>query len=184
MNSSVFLTIIFTALASLPILFIKNSTPIYNNLFEYAAIFLFSLVFLAIFYFVSSIGNRKIKFIDLVLFIFYFPLFLSVSMGLSLHNAIAVVEGYIGKKSAFVRTPKFNIVTKNDKWEGNKYLVSSISLLTVIEAILSIYFLVGIFYAFKFNDFGLLPFHIMLAFGFGYVAYSSVYHSKISVKKI
>jgi len=184
MNSSVFLTIIFTALASMPILFIKNNTSEYNHLFQYAAVFLFSLVFLAIFYFVSSVGNKKIRLVDILLFMFYFPLFLSVSMGLSLHNAIAVIEGYIGKKSAFIRTPKFNIITKTDKWEGNKYLVSNISLLTIFEALLCIYFLVGIFYAFKFHDFGLLPFHIMLAFGFGYVTYSSVYHSKISVKKI
>ena len=28
-------------------------------------------------------------------------------MGLSWHNSLAVVEGYIGKKTPFVRTPKF-----------------------------------------------------------------------------
>lgn len=184
MNSSVFITIVFTALASIPILFIKNQTIEYNQLFKFASVFLLSLLFLGIFYFVSNTKERKLTTKDYLSFVLYFPLFLSVSMGLSLHNAIAVLEGYFGKKTAFIRTPKFNIVSKTDKWEGNKYLVSSISLLTIIEAMLSIYFLIGVFYAFVFKDFGLLPFHIMLAFGFGYVAYSSVYHSKISVKKV
>ncbi len=184
MNSSVFITIIFTALASIPILFIKNQTTEYNQLFKFASIFLLSLLFLGIFYFVSNTKDKKLTGLDYLDFILYFPLFLSISMGLSLHNAIAVLEGYFGKKTAFIRTPKFNIISKNDKWEGNKYLISNISFLTILEALLSVYFLIGIFYAFVFKDFGLLPFHIMLAFGFGYVAYSSVYHSKISVKKI
>jgi hypothetical protein len=36
------------------------------------------------------------------------PFFLSLSMGLSLHNALAVLEGYGNRKTPFVRTPKFN----------------------------------------------------------------------------
>ena len=35
--------------------------------------------------------------------------FFSLAMGFSLHNTIAVLEGHLGKKSEFVRTPKFNI---------------------------------------------------------------------------
>ena len=36
--------------------------------------------------------------------------FFSVALGFTLHNVIAVLEGYFGKKSEFVRTPKFNII--------------------------------------------------------------------------
>jgi hypothetical protein len=34
-----------------------------------------------------------------------FPMFLTVSMGLSLHNGLAVLEGLFGFKSDFIRTP-------------------------------------------------------------------------------
>ena len=48
--------------------------------------------------------------------------FFSIAMGFSLHNSIAVLEGHIGKRSEFVRTPKFNISNLKDSWKGNKYL--------------------------------------------------------------
>ena len=103
-------------------------------------------------------------------------------MGLSLHNALAVVEGYIGKKSPFIRTPKFNIIKKGDVWKKNRYLVSSISVLTVLEFLLTLYFLVGIYSAFYYDDFVLIPFHIMLFLGFGYVTFYSLFHSRKSMK--
>ena len=99
-------------------------------------------------------------------------------MGLSLHNAIAVAEGYMGRKTPFVRTPKFNIQEAHQKWHKNKYLVSTISWLTLVEGILAIYFLSGLALACWLGDFGLFPFHLMLAIGFTYVATLSVKHSR------
>jgi len=86
-------------------------------------------------------------------------------MGLSLHNALAVIEGYIGKKTPFIRTPKFNLTNnKNQSWRANVYLTRSIGLLTVIELALAIYFLAAIYVGFRFEDYGLLPFHLLLVF--------------------
>ena len=99
-------------------------------------------------------------------------------MGLSLHNAIAVIEGYMGKKSPFIRTPKFNILENKDAWQKNKYLVSSVSFLTVLEFLMTLYFLGGILSAFYYQDFVLIPFHIMLFLGFGYVTFYSLFHSR------
>jgi cellulose synthase/poly-beta-1,6-N-acetylglucosamine synthase-like glycosyltransferase len=39
-----------------------------------------------------------------------FPAFMAGTIGLSLHNSKAVLEAMLGKRSAFVRTPKFNVV--------------------------------------------------------------------------
>jgi hypothetical protein len=107
-------------------------------------------------------------------------MFLSVSMGVSFHKAIAVIEGYMGKKSPFIRTPKFNIIKNKDVWEKNKYLVSSISILTLVEITLTMYFLYGLVYAITYNDFVLFPFHLMLFLGYGYVAFFSIFHSRKS----
>lgn len=178
MNSSIFICIILIAILSLPMLIIKNNFVEYKALFQYGSIFVLSLIFLGVFYFVSLSNSYSNKKKAVVHFFVLFPFFLSVSMGLSLHNAIAVIEGYMGKKTPFIRTPKFNIVKNKDIWKGNKYLVSGVSLLTLFEIIFAIYFFIGILYAFYSSDYGLLPFHIMLCFGFVYVSYYSLIHSK------
>lgn len=100
-------------------------------------------------------------------------------MGLSLHNAIAVLEGYFGKKTPFIRTPKFNIVNNTDAWQSNKYITKQINILTLTEGGLSIYFLFAVVQAFYIGDYGLLPFHMMLTFGFATVFYYSVFQSKM-----
>lgn len=108
-----------------------------------------------------------------------FPLFLSVSMGLSLHNAIAVIEGYVGRRTPFVRTPKFDIQSADDTFKLNKYRITKIHPVTVIEMLLTLYFLGGIVLAFYLEDFGLIPFHIMLCLGFGLVSFYSIRHARM-----
>ena len=87
---------------------------------------------------------------------------------------MAVLEGHFGKKSEFVRTPKFNINTLKDSWKGNKYVNKNISGNTIIEALLMCYFAFALYSAFKLQDFGLFLFHIMLFLGFGFVFFKSV----------
>lgn len=178
MNSSVFICIFLLAVLSIPMLVIKNNFIEYALLFKLGSLFITSVLFLSIYYFVSFSSGYKNKIKAFVHFIFLFPLFLSVSMGLSLHNAIAVIEGYMGKKSPFIRTPKFNILENKDVWQKNKYLVSSVSFLTGLEFIFTIYFFCGIISAFYYQDFVLIPFHIMLFLGFGYVTFYSLFHSR------
>jgi cellulose synthase/poly-beta-1,6-N-acetylglucosamine synthase-like glycosyltransferase len=180
MNSSIFICIVLLSVLSIPMLIIKNNFVEYKLLFKLGGFFISSVIFLSIYYFVSLSSGYKNKLKAFGHFIFLFPLFLSVSMGLSLHNAIAVIEGYMGKKSPFIRTPKFNILENKDVWQKNKYLVSSVSFLTVLEFIFTIYFLGGIVSAFYYNDFVLIPFHIMLFLGFGYVTFYSLFHSRKS----
>ena len=181
MNSFLFVCIISTALLSVPLMVFKNQSAEFAELSKYGAFFLLSLLFLAIYYWVAFSRTNPEK-ATFGRFLVKFPMFLSVSMGLSLHNAIAVVEGYIGRKTPFIRTPKFNIKQSGDQWKGNKYLTSSLNLLTLLEGFLALYFLIGILIGAWLNDFGLLPFHLMLALGFGLVFYYSVNHSKSIVK--
>ena len=108
-----------------------------------------------------------------------FPLFLSVSMGLSLHNAIAVIEGYAGRKTPFVRTPKFNLIEKKGSFLDSSYRIRKIHPMSILEIVLALYFLGGIGLAFYLNDFGLIPFHIMLFLGFGLVGFYGLRHAKI-----
>lgn len=176
-NSAVFIVIILLALLSVPMLVIKNNFMEYKLLFKLGSFFLLSVLFLSGYYWVSFTSSYKNKLIATLHFLYLFPLFLSVSMGLSLHNALAVLEGYNGKKSPFIRTPKFNVISNKDAWKKNNYLVSSISLLTILEFLMMLYAAFGIYMGFYYNDFTILPLHIMLFFGFGYVAFYSFFHS-------
>jgi hypothetical protein len=102
-----------------------------------------------------------------------FPSFLVVSMGLSLHNAVAVIEGLLGIKTPFIRTPKFNIQRKNERW-SSEYFKPSLNIITLLEGILCLYFIFGIATGIVMHDNILMIFHVMLVFGFGIVFFHSI----------
>ena len=97
-------------------------------------------------------------------------------MGFSFHNTLAVLQGHRSKKSNFIRTPKFNIFTLNYSWKKNKYIRKKVSKNTIFEGLLTLYFLFGMYSGIivgDSGDMGLLPFHLMLFIGFGFVFVNS-----------
>lgn len=178
LNSAVFICIVVTALLSVPVLFIRNLSDSWQWLMNVSMIFLMGYVFLAIFYWHGFKEKREGFWKTLSEFVPKMLMLLSVFLGLSIHNAMAVFEGLIGRKSPFVRTPKFNITDKQGTWKGNKYFAKRINPLTALEGLLGIYFFGGLALAFYFNDFALLPFHLLLSLGFLLVFYYSVQHTR------
>ncbi|MGA9048939.1 MAG: cellulose synthase family protein [Dehalococcoidia bacterium] len=178
-NSTVFPCILISSLLSIPFLFIKNSYPQYAGIYLYASFSLLSLIALGFFFHASKGSGKAVSFSS---FLKDFLMFLSFSMGFSLHNSVAVIEGYAGKKIPFIRTPKYNIHSSADSWKGKKYLVDSTDIITVLEFLLSLYFLSGVIFAFYLREYALLPFHIMLALGFGTVAGYSIWQSRLIQK--
>tara|TARA_B100000768_G_scaffold158153_1_gene156568 strand:+ start:927 stop:2417 length:1491 start_codon:yes stop_codon:yes gene_type:complete len=179
LNSSMFLMILIVAVLSIPMLYIKNEYPHLRSYFYMISFFIISSIIFFICYwfmFKKSYGGGFKNFLK---YTGTFFTFFSIAMGFSLHNSIAVLEGHFGKKSDFVRTPKFNIKTIKDTWKKNKYIHKKISLNTLIEGILTLYFAFGMYSAFvvgnQGGDFGLFPFHLMLFFGFGYVFWKSIF---------
>jgi len=179
MNCTVFICIFLAAVFSIPLLFIKSSHPQYAQVFLFALFSPFSLFLLTYFYWIAASQRTGIS---LASFLGRFFLFLPVSMGLSLHNSIALCEGYAGKKIPFIRTPKFNITSNKDSWRANKYLVNDINGITILEGLLCLYFFIGIYLSIYFRNFGLLPFYIMLTIGFGSIFYYSVAQAAITTK--
>ncbi len=187
-SNLVFIFVLFCSLLSIPMLFIKNQ-PGYSKYFLVMSFFIISMVILGVFYFFSIYRRYKSVYKALGHLLAMFPFFLAMSMGISLHNTIASLEGWLGFKSPFIRTPKFNLSTANsdnnasnnttDKkaWKRNKYLNRKISLLTLLEGFLALYFSSGLAIAIHLQDYGLFPFHLMLTFGFSAVFYFSLKHS-------
>ncbi len=178
LNSAVFICIVITALLSIPVLFIRNLSDSWELLLNISMIFLMGYAFLIIFYWNGFKDAKLSLWQNVKTFVPQMFMLLSVFLGLSVHNAVAVIEGLLGRKSAFIRTPKFNIQNKKDTWRGNKYFSKKINPLTMVEGLLSLYFFSGLGLAFYFNDFALLPFHILLSLGFLLVFYYSVQHTR------
>lgn len=178
LNSTMFLSVLVVAILSIPMLYIKNEYAHLETYFYMMSFFVIStFIFFISFWFSYKgvYGGGLIKFLQ---YIGMFFVFFSIAMGFSVHNSIAVLEGHFGKKSEFVRTPKFNVSTLKQNWKKNKYLRKGISPNVIIEGMLMLYFAFGLYSAFvvgnKGGDFGLFPFHLMLFFGFGFVFFKSI----------
>jgi len=169
LNSSMFLCVFLVALLSIPAMYIKAIFPQLGWVFTLLQFFVLSTIILFVCYWFTYKSIQGSSFDNFLDYIKLFFTFFAVALGFSLHNSIAVLEGHMGKRSEFVRTPKFNLDKITDSWKGNKYLAKKLSPNMIIEAALMIYFLFGMYSAIPLNDFGLFPFHFMLFIGFGFV---------------
>jgi len=176
MSSSVFLFVFIMGVFSVPTLFALPVIGLTSGIFKY---FLVSLLSVIAVYYVANVQaelDKQSYGKMLFKFIFLFPLFLALSMGLSLHNTVAVIQGYIGKKSPFIRTPKFNIQNIKDSFKKQNYLAKKLPWTTIFEGLLAVYFLFGILGGIYLKDWSFLLFHGMLMVGFGSICFYSVRH--------
>ena len=179
LNSTMFTCIFLVSVLSIPMLYIKNDYAHLKPYFYSMSFFVVSsLIFFVCYWFMyKKIYGSGFK--NFIIYIGAFLTFFSIAMGFSLHNTIAVLEGHFGKKSEFIRTPKFNIKTIKDGWENNKYIKKRPSVHVILEGILALYFIFGMYSAFivgdQGGDFGLFPFHFMLFAGYSYVFFKSIF---------
>jgi cellulose synthase/poly-beta-1,6-N-acetylglucosamine synthase-like glycosyltransferase len=177
--SSVFVFVFITGVFSVPLLFFLGDLiqlGFSKNFFAYFLVGLLSII--AVYYVANvqapvhkeSFGKALYK------FLFLFPLFLALSMGLSLHNTVAVIQGYRGKKSPFVRTPKFNIKNLKDSFKKHKYLTKKMSWTTMVEGLLAVYFAAAVLAGFYIQNTTFIIFHLMLAIGYGTIFYYTLRH--------
>ncbi len=179
LGSGVFIFILLLSVLSVPLLWIKYIGLVPDLIFTILAFFTIGLLSWFLFYGASFKDESSSKFTKTIRFIALFPLFLSLSMAFSLNNTIAVLKGYARQTTPFIRTPKFNIRKSSGSWSNNKYIVSKLNFSSLLEGLLALYFLTGIILAFIINDFGLLPFHVMLFFGFSVIFSYSIYESRM-----
>ena len=172
--SSVYLAIFVLGVLSVPLGILMDPSDIK---LRYYGIFLISLIAIVMVYYVANVerswkGSSKIKLV--LKFIFIFPLFLSLSMGLSLHNAIAVLQGWIGKKTAFVRTPKFDMVQKLRANDIQNYKMMPLTTITLLEGTLFLYFIGSMIYSLHSGHTSFLSLQILLTMGYGLIFLLSV----------
>jgi len=182
LGSSVFVFVFITGVFSVPLLFLLGDLIEMGFDRNFFAYFLIGMLSIIAVYYVANIQSpanhhREDFGKSIYKFVFLFPLFLALSMGLSLHNTIAVIQGYLGKKSAFVRTPKFNIKTLADSFTKHRYLSKKLSWTTVFEGILALYFLGAVIGGIVMQNTTFMIFHLMLAIGYGAIFIFTVRHA-------
>ncbi len=104
--------------------------------------------------------------------ILYLPVLLALGIGMSLNNARAVLEAVFNHQSEFTRTPKFGIERKGQSWRAGRYLPIK-SMLFLLEAAFALYFTYFVGYALFNRHYLTVPFLLLFAGGFAYVAFSS-----------
>lgn len=178
LSSVVFLFIFFLGLISIPLLFLVKPAGLDMSHFT---VFLGTiLAYFVIFNIANVKALAKGKSVVLLLLknLFVFPMFLALSMGLSLHNSIAVIQGLRGKRSDFIRTPKYGIEGLKDSIKSKSYLQKKIDFVTLMEGVLAAVF-AGLFLWGLISGNGVfLMFHGILLLGYGTIFFYSMKHAR------
>ena len=174
-NSTIFIAVLLTSLSSIVLWWGIEANLIPSELFLATGFSMVGFVLVAAVYLVSYLAAQTYSWKALVEAMWKLPLFFSVSMGFSLHNSQAVLEGLTGKKSPFIRTPKFNLESGSASLQANVYRLRSLPLSTWLEGGFGLVFtgmaVMGVVY----GQYLFLTFHVLLAFGYSLVFISSLH---------
>lgn len=172
-NSAIFMAVLVAGLSSIGVWVAGEKGLVSEFWMQVSAISLIGFGLIATVYLISYFYGKR-SFVQSALGVAWrLPLFFSVSMGLALHNSQAVWEGFSGKKSPFIRTPKFNLESGKVKLTGNRYLLHRLPVTTWFEGFLALVFGAMVYLAFRDKYYLFLPFHAMLAFGYSLVFVTS-----------
>jgi cellulose synthase/poly-beta-1,6-N-acetylglucosamine synthase-like glycosyltransferase len=105
---------------------------------------------------------------------FFFLMFYST--GLSVNNTVAVFDAVFGRKSEFLRTPKFGIVNQSDNWKNKEYVLP-FTKTTLLEMFFALYGCMAVFISIFTGNSVYAPMMAIPSIGFIYVAYLSIVHS-------
>lgn len=106
----------------------------------------------------------------------YVPFAMSLGIGLAVNNSRAVLEAIFGSRGDFLRTPKFRIEGRTDRWRGKRYR-SAVSGWALVELSLGAYFAWAMLALVHHHLFAPLPFFLLYLFGFLYVGGVSLVHA-------
>jgi hypothetical protein len=108
-----------------------------------------TLALLAVFY--EAQGRRGgaalLRFLPMML------AFLVFTLGMALHNALAALAGWFGRRSEFVRTPKYGIVGRSGDWASTGYASAKLGSIVWLELALLAFIGAGLASGWRRGDF-------------------------------
>ncbi|MFH1969940.1 MAG: glycosyltransferase [Verrucomicrobiota bacterium] len=172
-NHLVFPTLLFIALLSYPIMLIRVQCPQSALFFWVASIFTINAFSYPFFYIYAQ---REI-YTDWKRRMLFLPILMAGATGLSVINTKAVFSGFMGRKSAFNRTPKFNLSDHPaSSWKGRHYR-SRFNITVLVEILLVIYISLALYYAVNNLQFVAIPFILIYWLGVVFIGGLSLVHA-------
>jgi len=166
-----FLALLGLAIFSLPIVYFKVEGIVSNTYFIFLSFFTVGAVGYPFLYYLSQREayrdyRRRIPYIVGVI---------AYSMGLSVSNTKAVIEGWFNKKHVFARTPKSG---------GSKkaYRPEARSIVPILEILLGLYVFASLIYVIVNLQIILIPFLLLYSFGFLSLGFSSIKDDILALK--
>ena len=176
LSSSMFLNVFTVSILSVPLLFLNKTNLKINWFLNFSSIFILSTIILFICYWIIHKKTYGKEFKSFLSFSKNFILFLTVISGFACHNSIAVIKGHLREKSAFIRTPKFNVESSYNNLKKNIYSKKIIPFNFLFDLFFTFYFFLSLCIAFYINDgfFKLFPFHLILFVGYLYMVINTL----------
>jgi cellulose synthase/poly-beta-1,6-N-acetylglucosamine synthase-like glycosyltransferase len=103
----------------------------------------------------------------------YLPFLMALGIGLTITNTKAVLEALIGKESAFARTPKYSVISKQDKVGTTKYR-TRLGWVPWLELLIGTYFAATVYYAIDNENYITVPFLLLFVVGYWYTGLMSL----------
>lgn len=169
LNNYIYAFVLISALLSVPLMFVKNTSTEFNQLFKWNTIIMTVMLINFLYCFTAILVDKKKFMSALMEVITAFPVAMVLSLGMSYHNTRAILQGITGKKTAFIRTPKVS-----ESAGSNPYLKRPAYIKYAPEFLLFLYFLFAVCSGVYFKDFGFLIYHVLMLSGFGFVLWSAL----------
>jgi cellulose synthase/poly-beta-1,6-N-acetylglucosamine synthase-like glycosyltransferase len=103
----------------------------------------------------------------------YMPFVMATGIGISVRNAQAVVEAIVGRKTDFVRTPKYKIEGKRGTLVAKTYR-NKAGWMPYAEVLLGVYFALTVVYAIFNENYATVPFLLLFVWGYLYTGFMSL----------
>jgi cellulose synthase/poly-beta-1,6-N-acetylglucosamine synthase-like glycosyltransferase len=172
LNYSVHPLMVINILLSLPLLLVDRWTSFKLNSISIAVLFFAAMVLSlstlgpTFFYIYSQrelYSNWKRR-------IIWIPVLMMIGTGIAISNTKAFIEALIGKKSAFMRTPKYRIESKKDAVRDRNRYRQPLDTTVILEFLMGIYGLVTIYFAWVYEKPFIIPFMLIYSAGFLYIS--------------
>ena len=163
---------ILLSLLHIPVLIVRFNQGLFHMLLLDLPLMLFATFSVISFYGTTILyryPNEKRR-------LWMIPLIMGMGIGLVFSNTRAVLEGLLGIKSSFVRTPKYRVETSRDNWLQHARLYGrKHGMLPLVELAFALYFVIAVAYAIRSHIYATVPFLMIFLLGYGYMAMMSLF---------
>ena len=171
------LLMLLSLLVTVPLLWLR-SFDLVNFMKPYSFLFSICGVSTSIMYY-SALKHQKLSFTQKLPYLGMLSL---IGYGMSALGAMSVIKGILQKGGYFHRTPKYAVKEKTDNWRNKAY--KPLNELPVLEVLLSLYSLVGMYLAASQRLWYILFFLNVYLMGYVLTAYYTYKHNSLPRERL